>query len=80
MGSPAMKGERAIDPASSVVALGRWSRRMKLLLAALAGQTLTIAPGVIEVERYHTPGYDREALGRRVPAGRVGFPGGRDLL
>lgn len=37
-------------------------------------QVNAIAPGVIEVERYHSPGYDREALGRRVPAGRVGFP------
>jgi NAD(P)-dependent dehydrogenase (short-subunit alcohol dehydrogenase family) len=37
-------------------------------------QVNAIAPGLIEVERYHTPGYDREALGLRVPAGRVGFP------
>jgi glucose 1-dehydrogenase/3-oxoacyl-[acyl-carrier protein] reductase len=37
-------------------------------------QVNAIAPGVIEVERYHTPGYDREALARRVPAGRVGTP------
>ncbi len=37
-------------------------------------QVNAIAPGVIEVERYHGPGYDREALGRRVPAGRVGIP------
>jgi NAD(P)-dependent dehydrogenase (short-subunit alcohol dehydrogenase family) len=34
-----------------------------------------IAPGIIEVERYHTfPGYDPAAWGRRVPAGRVGWP------
>ena len=37
-------------------------------------QVNAIAPGLIEVERYHVPGYDREALGRGVPAGRVGLP------
>jgi NAD(P)-dependent dehydrogenase (short-subunit alcohol dehydrogenase family) len=34
-----------------------------------------IAPGAIEVERYHTfEGYSREDWGSRIPAGRVGFP------
>lgn len=37
-------------------------------------QVNAIAPGVIEVERYHVPGYDRDAVGSRVPAGRVGSP------
>ena len=37
-------------------------------------QVNAIAPGAIEVERYHTPDYDRAELGRRIPAGRVGFP------
>lgn len=37
-------------------------------------QVNAIAPGAIEVERYLTPGYDRAALGAKVPAGRVGFP------
>jgi NAD(P)-dependent dehydrogenase (short-subunit alcohol dehydrogenase family) len=37
-------------------------------------QVNAIAPGIIEVERYHRPGYDRDALGSVVPAGRVGFP------
>lgn len=37
-------------------------------------QVNAIAPGVIEVERYHVPGYDRNVLARRIPAGRVGFP------
>ena len=36
-------------------------------------QVNAIAPGAIEVERYHVFGYDREAVGRRIPAGRVGF-------
>ena len=43
-------------------------------------QVNAIAPGVIEVERYHTPDYDREALGCSVPAGRVGFPNDVALL
>lgn len=34
-----------------------------------------IAPGVIEVERYHSfPNYDPNLWGRRIPAGRVGSP------
>ena len=37
-------------------------------------QVNAIAPGVIEVERYHTPTYDREALAARIPANRVGYP------
>ena len=38
IGSPAMKGERAIEPAIWVVASGRSLRRMKVLLALAAGQ------------------------------------------
>lgn len=37
-------------------------------------QVNCIAPGAIEVERYFRPGYDREEWGKRIPAGRVGFP------
>lgn len=33
-----------------------------------------IAPGAIEVERYFTPTYDRDAMGARIPLGRVGVP------
>ncbi len=33
-----------------------------------------IAPGAIEVERYFTPSYDREGMGKRIPLGRVGVP------
>lgn len=33
-----------------------------------------IAPGAIEVERYLRPDYDRAAMGRRIPLGRVGLP------
>jgi NAD(P)-dependent dehydrogenase (short-subunit alcohol dehydrogenase family) len=38
-------------------------------------QVNAIAPGAIEVELYFDmPGYDREDWGKRIPAGRVGFP------
>jgi glucose 1-dehydrogenase/3-oxoacyl-[acyl-carrier protein] reductase len=38
-------------------------------------QVNAIAPGAIEVERYHQmAGYDRDQWGRGIPAGRVGFP------
>jgi NAD(P)-dependent dehydrogenase (short-subunit alcohol dehydrogenase family) len=34
-----------------------------------------IAPGIIEVERYHSfPNYDRDAWGSKAPIGRVGMP------
>lgn len=33
-----------------------------------------VAPGPIEVPRFERPGYDREAYGRSIPAGRVGTP------
>ncbi len=33
-----------------------------------------IAPGAIEVERYFTPDYDRDTLGKQLPLGRVGVP------
>ncbi len=38
-------------------------------------QVNAIAPGAIEVPRYHDiPGYDREEWGARIPAGQVGLP------
>ena len=49
----------------------------KALAIELAGHGITanaIAPGAIEVERYHRPDYDREQLGQRIPLGRVGYP------
>jgi NAD(P)-dependent dehydrogenase (short-subunit alcohol dehydrogenase family) len=33
-----------------------------------------VAPGPILVPRFDRPGYDREAHGRSIPAGRVGTP------
>jgi hypothetical protein len=38
IGSPAMNGERAIEPVISLKASGRSLRRMKALLAVAAGQ------------------------------------------
>ena len=38
IGSPAINGARAIEPATCVVASGRSLRRMKLLVAVAAGQ------------------------------------------
>ena len=51
----------------------------KALAIELAPHRITvnaIAPGAIEVERYFKtiPSYDREAMGKRIPLGRVGFP------
>jgi glucose 1-dehydrogenase/3-oxoacyl-[acyl-carrier protein] reductase len=51
----------------------------KALAIELAPYGITvnaIAPGAIEVERYYRtiPNYDRDAMGRRIPLGRVGFP------
>src|SRR5919197_4358309 len=51
----------------------------KALAIELAPHNITvnaIAPGAIEVERYFrtNPSYDREAMGKRIPIGRVGFP------
>jgi NAD(P)-dependent dehydrogenase (short-subunit alcohol dehydrogenase family) len=51
----------------------------KALAIELAEHAITvncIAPGAIEVERYFktNPGYDREAMGKKIPLGRVGFP------
>lgn len=51
----------------------------KALAVELAEHQITvncIAPGAIEVERYYrtNPNYDREAMAKRIPLGRVGFP------
>ncbi|MGH2350169.1 MAG: SDR family NAD(P)-dependent oxidoreductase [Chloroflexota bacterium] len=51
----------------------------KALAIELAPHQITvnaIAPGAIEVERYYRTrdNYDREAMGKRIPLGRVGFP------
>jgi glucose 1-dehydrogenase len=57
-------------------AVNSLTRALAVELAPRGVQVNAVAPGVVEVPRYHErPGYDREAYGRSIPAGRVGLPG-----
>jgi NAD(P)-dependent dehydrogenase (short-subunit alcohol dehydrogenase family) len=52
-----------------------FTRALAVELAARGVRVNAVAPGVVEVPRYHErPGYDRAAYGRSIPAGRVGLP------
>jgi NAD(P)-dependent dehydrogenase (short-subunit alcohol dehydrogenase family) len=56
-------------------AIAAWTRSLALELAPHRIRVVGVAPGAIEVPRYYaSPTYNREALGRRIPWGRVGFP------
>lgn len=56
-------------------AIDAWTRSLAVELAPRKVRVNAISPGVIEVPRYHARrGYDREAYGRSIPAGRVGRP------
>ena len=56
-------------------AIDAWTRSLAVELAPAGVRVNAISPGVIEVPRYRErPGYDREAYGRAIPAGRVGRP------
>lgn len=56
-------------------ALNAWTRALAVELAAHGVRVNAIAPGVVEVPRYHArSGYDAAEYGRRIPAGRVGRP------
>jgi glucose 1-dehydrogenase len=56
-------------------AIDAWTRSLAVELAPAGVRVNAISPGVIEVPRYRErPGYDREAYGRSIPAGRVGRP------
>jgi NAD(P)-dependent dehydrogenase (short-subunit alcohol dehydrogenase family) len=56
-------------------AINAWTRSLAVELAPEGVRVNAVAPGVIEVPRFRErPGYDREAYGALIPAGRVGVP------
>ena len=56
-------------------AVNALTRQLAVELAPRGVRVNAVAPGVVEVPRYHDrAGYDREAYGRSIPAGRVGLP------
>jgi NAD(P)-dependent dehydrogenase (short-subunit alcohol dehydrogenase family) len=54
-------------------AVDAWTRALAVELAPLV-RVNAVAPGVVEVPRYHRPGYDPGEYGRAIPMGRVGRP------
>lgn len=56
--------------------INMFTKALGIELAPHAITVNCIAPGAIEVERYYktNPDYDRDAMGQRIPLGRVGFP------
>jgi glucose 1-dehydrogenase len=56
-------------------AVNAWTRALAVELAPRGIRVNAVAPGVIEVPRIRSrPGYDPDAYGRLIPAGRVGRP------
>jgi NAD(P)-dependent dehydrogenase (short-subunit alcohol dehydrogenase family) len=56
-------------------AINAMTRALAVELAPRRVRVNAVAPGVVEVPRYHDrPGYDPAAYGRSIPAGRVGLP------
>jgi glucose 1-dehydrogenase len=56
-------------------AINAWTRALAIELASAGVRVNAVGPGVIEVARYfENPHYDRQALSRAIPTGRVGTP------
>ncbi len=55
-------------------AIAAFTRELAIELAPQRVRVNAIGPGAIEVPRYFTPGYDRDALAKSIPWGRVGVP------
>lgn len=56
-------------------AINAWTRALAVELAEEAIRVNAVAPGVIEVPRYHErEGYHRDLYANQIPAGRVGLP------
>ncbi len=56
-------------------AVDAWTRSLAVELAPKGIRVNAVSPGVVEVPRFlDRPGYDRDAYGAWIPAGRVGRP------